>query len=267
MQKLQEPPPLPSAKAIEARQQMLNDQQLMAELLPPSVGDLLRSTIKKQRRELGERVAHEEKQLAEILDKLAAVQNTNDVQRLALLLSRAQNFFQQTARAATVAEALERAETFKVYFKTLNQFDVGSITTPADVSAKKQGISDVFTRYQANLYDTQRDVMQKQLEHVEKVLRLKQDEARTWFNKRQEKLVGAATAGELNQLERELQSPPAFLPDELQQERIEMHRQIAAKLDGLELEAIEDRFKQLDSAKRVKCLQRLQAVMRELEAV
>lgn len=96
-------------------------------------------------------------------------------------------------------------------------------------------------------------------------MKREQDKARAWLGKQQEKLARAHAAGELIQLERDLQSAPVFLPEELEHECADIRRQVAARLDGLQLEAIEDRFKKLDSVKRAACLQRLERVMRELE--
>ena len=107
-----------------------------------------------------------------------------------------------------------------------------------------------------------------QLDRIENVLKSKQKAARRGLLNTRRHSPDAATAADLNRLERaNCRTSPPSLPDELRPAHTEVQEQVAAKLGGLELEAIEDRFKRLGSAEREACLERLQALMRELEAV
>jgi hypothetical protein len=267
IQELETPFAATSFTAIEHRRQHLNNQRLLTGRLQNPVREPLESRLSKQRQVLDERVAYEEAQLAEILARLATARNTYDVQRLDARLSSAQTFFADSERAAVAAEAHQRSVTLKQYFSDLDRTESAPAGTPADLSAQQRSVEEVYNRYKEHLQDAQRSVALLQLDKISDILKRKQEEARAWLGRQQERLARAHTAGELNQLERDLQSTPTFLPEELQSEHAGMRKQVAAKLDGLQLEAIEDRFKKLDRAKRAACLQRLERIMRELEAV
>ena len=267
LRELATPPPTITATFIETRQRLLDAQSTLTESLPAATGDPLRGLIEKERRALAERLTQEEERLAETADKLVSAQTGRAVENLDARLKTLLTFFNGSERGAALNPVVERFVALGQYFKDLGRIEAAPNMTPADLSAQQRGVDEVCNRHKEFLGDAQRDAARVQLDRIESAFRSKREAAEGWLAGHREALSRAVTASDLNRLERKLQDVPAFLPDELRGEHAEAQRQVAAKLGGLELEVIEDRFKNLAAGQRTVCLQRLQALMRELEAV
>ncbi len=254
---LEKPINLVSAREIVKRQETLRAFE--------SLGGQVKEKVLGKLSELDKARAQKEATLSERLAKLYNARNLQDVTQSETGFREFQNFFAGTEHEADIDTGLTKVATFKQFFGDLRRVEEAPHKTPADFAESKRALEAVRDSYRVHLGDAQLSALDSRLVQLDGSLGTRTDEATAWLRELQNKTASALNVGQLNDLQRRLEAPPAFLPESLYNEAEALQDEIETKLDGLALADIEYRFKGLPGDQRAACLERLQRLMRELE--
>ena len=246
-----------TAKQLEARRKTLRGFE--------PLGEQVEIRVAASFGELDKQLAQKDAALSETLAKLYDARSASDVTQSETSLRAFRTFFAETDREVEIDTALTKVATFKQFFGELEGDEKASRKTPDDFAESKRALEAVRHSYRVHLGEAQLSALDSRLAQLDGSLGTRTDEATAWLRELQNKTASALNVGQLNDLQRRLEAPPAFLPESLYNEAEALQDDIETKLDGLALADIEYRFKGLPGDQRAACLERLQRLMRELE--
>ena len=249
---------LASAKEIAKRQETLRALE--------SLGEQVQAKVAVKLNELDEQLARKNTALLEGLSKFYDARSSGDVMQGERSLGEFRAFFAGTDHEAEIDTALTKVATFRQFFGDLEGAERAPRRTLDDFAESRRALEALVGSYENQIGDAQVAAMRAQLSRLTGDLEQQVGAAEAWLRDLQSKAASALNVGQLNDLQRRLEAPPAFLPESLYNEAEALQDEIETKLDGLALADIEYRFKGLPGDQRAACLERLQRLMRELEA-
>jgi hypothetical protein len=191
--------------------------------------------------------------------RLDSATSTRDLQKIREALLRQQDTLAESEEAATLEEALTRCDALEAYLSQLEEATAGPFPTPDSITATCAAIERMRDEGNDALSLLHRERATRALEQVQGESERSQAQARAWLRQCERE---ARNRGQLGIVLDKLQSPHAFLPDDLRDAYEALRQEVQQRLDADVEEQVVRYFRKIaDPAKRRACLARLQALV------
>ncbi len=152
----------------------------------------------------------------------------------------------------------EKTEWLEKFFEQLIGLDSMPNQTPQEIATFETKIHDLETEFRPWLSPMQIELLNKKKQQISEIRQRKTEEARQWLRKLED---AYETGGNIDDLQRKVQNPPAFLPAEELAKLEQLKQIIQKKIEEDLLLKIEILFGKLGPDARRECLQRLQSLI------
>ncbi|MDH7567969.1 MAG: hypothetical protein QHJ73_00075, partial [Armatimonadota bacterium] len=213
-----------------------------------------RDAINAKRHELDEAIEHDEAYVRELDKRLEGVASARDARSLKEEILENRYRFEESRELERVDAVKERCENLEDLLNRLEGINPHAANNPEAVEELLRQV-DRLEEGATELGQTQRASLGAKRMELRKYLERRQREAREWLAR----LRAQVERGErLYDAREELQRGDPFLPAEDRNALEELRKQLQARLEEDEIQAICERFKRItDPSRRKKCLEQL----------
>lgn len=237
----------------------LNQAQKQLQEMP-----ILSLAIDSLQKKLSQQVEQNIKNRTEEVNKLCGeveqLLNSQEVEKWRERSMRLANQYRGTKYEATLDAAQNRAEKLRSFFKGMEEIEKQKLSQPDDVQQQTNGLNQLEREFAASLSELQQQkVVQIRQKTAVQVHELEQ-KAISWLKDQQSNYH---LNGNWQTVEKQLQTPPVFLPASYQAELQTLQKTVSQKIAEDKITHIESAFYQLSRHQRQECLQRLTKIFNE----
>jgi hypothetical protein len=195
-------------------------------------------------------------------NEIDAITDLATLQRMHREFLQVINRYNGSQYSSTIAQVDQRISTIQSYlldFGMIQNNVNGNIRTPADIAEGIQQMTELREKYRAMLSELQLKKLDEAIQEVESVSREKARKAIVWLGERRTEYE---TNKNVVYLQRQLETPPAFLPEDASAQLSLLRYEVQRKIDTDIVSSIEQKFRSIASVEqRKQCLQRLQNLL------
>jgi hypothetical protein len=172
------------------------------------------------------------------------------------------NRYKGSQYSSTIDQVDQRILTLRSYLSDLGMIQNnlnGNIRTLADIAAVIQQMAELREKYRDMLSESQLKKLDEAIQEVKSVSREKEREAIVWLGERRTEYE---TNKNVVSLQRQIETPPAFLPEDAAIQLSVLRYEVQQKIDTDIVSSIEQKFRSIASVEqRRQCIERLQSLL------
>jgi len=222
-----------------------------------------KGAIQKKITTIEKAISQATKWVRDLSDRLDAVANWQQAKDLLAEIHRRHDTYLKTPEIDLVEDAIVRCEVLERYCRNVTEIGRAEFHSPNDVKSLMIALEEQKKAAESHLSEQQIAFIDDACAFIQQRVELKVQQALQWLIEHEKEAVDPK---EPDKLLRELNHPPAFLPDETRTKLTELQQQVQQQIDRDATLSVVLHFRKIaDRQKRQECLQMLEQIAEEMD--